>query len=100
MTLSRRCGFLLICLLALAAAPAAPQGAPLSKPHVADYDAELRRPDGRVDIEAMTTRLKELGITTYYWLIAHAATDWDDLKLFLPKAAQARIQVWVYLVPP
>jgi hypothetical protein len=30
----------------------------------------------------------------------HAATDWDDLKLFLPKAAQANLQVWVYLVPP
>ena len=48
----------------------------------------------------MTQRLKELGITTYYWLIAHAGTDWDDLKLFLPKAAEAHIQVWVYLVPP
>ena len=48
----------------------------------------------------MVTRLKELGVTTYYWLIWHAATDWDDLKLFLPKAAEAGIEVWVYLVPP
>lgn len=68
--------------------------------HLADYDAELRRPDGRVDTAAMVQRLKELGVTTYYWLIAHAATDWDDLKLFLPEAAKAHIEVWPYLVPP
>jgi hypothetical protein len=68
--------------------------------HLADYDAELRRPDGRVDIDAMVARLKELGVSTYYWLIWHAATDWDDLRLFLPKAAEAGIDVWVYLVPP
>jgi hypothetical protein len=68
--------------------------------HLADYDSELRRPDGRVDIDAMVARLKELGVTTYYWLIWHAPTDWKDLKLFLPKAAEAGIDVWVYLVPP
>src|SRR5678810_947966 len=67
---------------------------------LADYDAELRRPDGRVDTSAMVERLKALGVTTYYWLIAHAATDWDDLKLFLPDAANAHIEVWAYLVPP
>jgi hypothetical protein len=66
----------------------------------ADYDSELRLPNGRVDTEAMVKRLKELGGTTYYWLIWHAATDWDDLKVFLPKASQAGIEVWVYLVPP
>jgi hypothetical protein len=68
--------------------------------HLADYDAELRRPDGRVDAAHMVQRLKELGATTYYWLIAHAATDWDDLKLFVPEAAKAHIEVWAYLVPP
>jgi hypothetical protein len=72
----------------------------LFRDHLADYDSELRRADGRVDADAMVTRLKELGVTTYYWLIWHAPTDWDDLKLFLPKAAQAGIEVWVYLVPP
>jgi hypothetical protein len=68
--------------------------------HLADYDAELRRPDGRIDVGLMVQRLKELRVTTYYWLIAHAATDWEDLKLFLPEAAKAQIEVWVYLVPP
>lgn len=53
-----------------------------------------------MDSEALLARLNELHLTTYYWLVWHAPTDWDDLKLFLPKAAQAGLQVWVYLVPP
>ena len=72
----------------------------LFRRHLGDYDSELRRADGRVDTDAMVARLKELGVPVYYWLIWHARTDWDDLKLFLPKAAQAGIEVWVYLVPP
>ena len=67
---------------------------------LADYDAELRKPDRRVDIDTMIARLKELGVNTYFYLIWHAPTDWEDLKLFLPKARQAGINVWVYLVPP
>ena len=47
----------------------------------------------------MVKRLKELGVNTYYWLVAPWST-WDDLKLFLPKAEKAGIDVWVYLVPP
>ncbi len=74
------------------------KGAP--RPHLADYDSELRRADGHVDINAMVGRLQELGVGTYYWLVWHAATDWEDLKLFLPEARQAGIEVWVYLVPP
>lgn len=68
--------------------------------HLADYDSELRRPDGRVDTETMVRRLNDLGVTTFYWLVWHARTDWDDLKLFLPQARAAGIEVWVYLVPP
>jgi hypothetical protein len=67
---------------------------------VADYDAELRRPDGRVEVDLMVKRLTELGVRTYYWLLWHAPTDWDDLKLFLPQAAKSSLEVWVYLVPP
>jgi hypothetical protein len=87
----------LLLITSLASASAQPLA---TRTHLADYDAELRRPDGRVDTSAMVQRLKELGVTTYYWLIAHAATDWDDLKLFLPEAAKAHIEVWAYLVPP
>lgn len=75
-------------------------GQGLSRHHLADYDSELRLSNGRVDTDAMVTRLKELGVNTYYWLIWHSATDWDDLQMFLPKASEAGIDVWVYLVPP
>src|SRR5207248_1712109 len=78
----------------------AQQPASSSRNQLADYDAELRLPNGRVDTTNMVRRLQELGVTTYYWLIAHAATDWEDLKLFLPQADAANIQVWPYLVPP
>ncbi len=80
---------------------------PLRSSHLADYDAELRWPNsagapqaGRVNTELMVKRLRDLGTTTYYWLIWHQATDWDDLTAFLPAAAREHIQVWVYLVPP
>ena len=92
-----------VCALALVLAGGsalAQSQSALTAPHLADYDAELRLPNRRVDTEAMVRRLKELGVTTYYWLVWHAPTDWDDLKLFLPKAAEARINVWAYLVPP
>lgn len=72
----------------------------LFRRHLADYDAELRRRDGHVDADAMLSRLKELGVTRYYYLVYHGRNDWDDLKLFLPKASKAGIDVWVYLVPP
>ncbi len=65
-----------------------------------DYDSELRLANGRVNIGMLATRLKDLGVTSYYWLLWHASTDWEDLKLFLPKAAEAGIAVTVYLVPP
>jgi hypothetical protein len=92
--------FALLSLLLMTSLASVLAKPPATRTQLADYDAELRRPDGRVDTSAMVQRLKELGVTTYYWLIAHAATDWDDLKLFLPEAAKAHIEVWAYLVPP
>src|ERR1041385_4154926 len=76
------------------------QPADLSRRHLADYDAELRLANGRVDTAAMARRVRELRVTTYSWLIAHATTDWEDLKLFLPEAARAHVDIWAYLVPP
>jgi hypothetical protein len=89
-----------VALLLLATSSTIAQPGAVTPLHLADYDAELRRPDGHVDTEAMVRRLKDLGITKYYWLVWHAATDWEDLKEFLPLAAQANIETWVYLVPP
>jgi hypothetical protein len=92
--------FLQALLLSLALdAPAASGPLALAR-HLADYDSELRLPNGRVDIASLTKRLSELGVSDYYWLVWHAQTDWDDLKSFLPQAARAHIRLWVYLVPP
>lgn len=103
-----RLWFWILPVIGAASVPALSQDKPSPHPaaqsilrhHLADYDAELRLPNGRVDTDAMVKRLKELGVTTYYWLVWHAATDWNDLRVFLPKASRAGIDVWVYLVPP
>ena len=89
-----------LCVMSLSVSAPAQRGVVSARNQLADYDAELRLPNGRVDTAAMARRLEELGVTTYYWLIAHAATDWEDLQLFLPEAARAHIEVWAYLVPP
>lgn len=64
------------------------------------YNAAPRRADGRVDLAFLLEDLRAIGANTYNWLVWHAATDWDDLKAFLPQARERRIQVWVTLVPP
>jgi hypothetical protein len=99
---SRVSAFVLFLAGAASLATAADPGSPAAwlQPHRADYDAEPRLPNGQVDVDFLLTRLKQLHATAYYWLVWHAASDWDDLQLFLPKAAEANISVWVYLVPP
>ncbi|MFC4076705.1 hypothetical protein [Salinithrix halophila] len=79
----------------------------LPAPLLGDYAGELREPKPRADgirhIDTPRTirKLKELGVNTYFYLIWHASTDWDDLRReFLPAAREAGIDVWVYLVPP
>ncbi len=64
------------------------------------YNAAPRRADGRVDLAFLLEDLSAISANTYNWLIWHAATDWDDLKAFLPQARERRIRVWVTLVPP
>ena len=73
----------------------------LDKPGLlADYNAEIRSENGRLDVERMIARLTQLRLDTYFYLIWHRKTDWEDLKLFLPAAREAGIDVWAYLVPP
>lgn len=64
------------------------------------YDAEPRKPDGRVDVERLVAELAALQANTYNFLVWRAATDWEDFKLFLPQARKKNIKVWVTLVPP
>ena len=50
------------------------QSAPVPSAGIlADYDAELRQPDGRVDIDAMTPRLEQLGVKRVRRLLTEAA---------------------------
>ncbi|MGE5532514.1 MAG: hypothetical protein ACM3VW_10410 [Bacteroidota bacterium] len=65
-----------------------------------DYDAEPRLADGHVDNATLLQRLQEMHANTYFYLIWHAATDWEDLQAFLPMADKAGIKVWAYLCPP
>ncbi len=64
------------------------------------YDGEPRLPNGRMDIDRLVNELIEIRVNTYNFLLAHAATDWDDLQLFLPRARGQGIRVWVTLLPP
>jgi hypothetical protein len=64
------------------------------------YCAVLRTPDGHIDSQRLLADLDELHANTYNWLIAPAATDWDDLQTFLPLARKHGIRVWVTLLPP
>ena len=52
-----------------------------------------------VDTEKLTNRLVELGANTFVWGI-EKTNSWSDLKLFLPKAKEKNIYVWVFLRPP
>lgn len=77
------------------------------KPLYGDYGAEIRekkpRADGlfHVDTPQMIHHLKDLKVNTYFYLVWHQPSDWDDLRNeFLPAAQKAGIRVWVYLVPP
>lgn len=72
-----------------------------------DYDNEIReatpRADGvrHVDTGATIDALRHAHVNTYAYLVWHQKTDWDDLvHEFLPAAAHAQINVWIYLVPP
>lgn len=64
------------------------------------YGASLRTPDGHIDSTRLLADLVELHANTYNWLIAGAASDWDDLHKFLPLARKHGIRVWVTLLPP
>jgi len=64
------------------------------------YNSAPRGQDGRVNIDRLLSELVDLRANTYHWLIWHAATDWEDLQRFLPRARHKGIKVWVTLVPP
>lgn len=61
------------------------------------------RTDGyrHIDTPAIIRSLQKLHANTFFYLLWGSASDWDDLrKEFLPAAQSAKIDVWLYLVPP
>jgi hypothetical protein len=91
-------------LLSLAAATTAPATAAertqaVHRPVLGDFAAEIRRPDGHIDVEANIRALKAMSANTYFYLIWHAKTDWEDLPAFAEAAEREGIQIWVYLIP-
>ncbi|MFV0606774.1 MAG: hypothetical protein ACK5NK_13135 [Niabella sp.] len=64
------------------------------------YSSAPRMENSRVDVDKLISQLEDLHANTYNFLIWTNENDWDDLKLFLPKANKKGIKVWVSLVPP
>ena len=97
---------LVTCFVGIATVPAAPAAEPPAERAtalqgcLATYDNLPRRADRRADLPRLLRELAELGANTYNFLIWHEATDWDDLRAFLPLAHAQHLRVWVTLVPP
>jgi hypothetical protein len=66
----------------------------------ATYCSAPRKADGRVDVDRLIAELVDLHANTYSFCIHARETDWDDLKLLLPRAREKGIRVWASLVPP
>jgi hypothetical protein len=66
----------------------------------ATYCSAPRKADGRVDVDRLISELVEIHANTYSFCIHAAATDWDDLKLILPRAREKGIRIWASIVPP
>jgi hypothetical protein len=79
----------------------------ISRQHLADYNSELRLPNGRVDTDAMVKRLKELEVNTYYhykqllvdgnvvWEgdVAGGSNDWHKVTVDVAKYVQGKTSV-------
>ncbi len=66
----------------------------------ATYCRAPRNAENRVDTDRLIAQLLDINANTYSIFIHGWATDWDDLKLILPKARAKNIRVWASLVPP
>lgn len=66
----------------------------------ATYCRPPRKADNRVDVDRLVAELVELRANTYSFCIHNYPTDWEDLKLLLPRAREKGIRLWASLVPP
>jgi hypothetical protein len=70
------------------------------KDTLATYCGAPRDKTGRVDVDRLVAQLSDLHANTYSFCIHQYATDWDDLKLILPRARAKGIRIWASIVPP
>jgi len=66
----------------------------------ASYCNAPRKADHRMDVDRLIAELVDLHANTYSFCIHGYYTDWDDLKLLLPRAREKGIRVWASVVPP
>jgi len=66
----------------------------------ATYSNAPRKADTRVDVDRLLAELADLHANTYSFGIHGYSTDWDDLKLILPRAREKGIRIWASIVPP
>jgi hypothetical protein len=66
----------------------------------ATYCSTPRKAGGRVDTDRLVAELTDLRANTFSFCIHVSSNDWDDFKLFLPKARAKGIRVWASIVPP
>jgi hypothetical protein len=88
----------LLAAFAAGAARADDSGFP-HKPILGDFSAEIRKPDGHIDIQANLAALNQISANTYFYLIWHSPSDWDDLPAFASAAEKQGINIWVYIIP-
>ncbi|MCM8807703.1 MAG: hypothetical protein NC926_07165, partial [Candidatus Omnitrophica bacterium] len=68
---------------------------------ISAYAGTIYKKDDTVDIDAILSRIKELGVNCYTYLICYKSEkELKDLPEFLKKAKEEGIEVWVYIVPP
>ena len=68
---------------------------------VSAYSGMIYKSDGYPDVDATISRLKDIGVNCYTYLIQrNSEKELSSLPEFCEKASKEGIEVWVYLVPP
>jgi len=76
-------------------------GNPFYRGIICAYAGAIYKRDGSVDVDATISKLKDLGVNCYAYLIyTHSEQELAALPEFCKRAETEGLEVWVYLVPP
>ncbi|MDB6056316.1 MAG: hypothetical protein JWO95_160 [Verrucomicrobiales bacterium] len=92
--------FFCIALIAAAFCARAADRHDAIRQNLGTYSNAPRMANGRIDCNELINQLLDQHANSYSFAIHRAATDWDDLKVFLPLAREKHLRVWASLVPP